>query len=200
MPAELILLRGAPSYLLVHGDQGPAVGLQHRERRVPAWQDRARVLPRRRPMVLGARLRRAVDVRDAEAAGGLQEDPARARTLARAGVGAGHRPGDRSRAARADSADGARRSHQDRSPAGQLQRRAGVHADRRHLAAARRQHRQGHHSSSAPTYYYCNQGVWFTSKAANGPWQVATIDPGRDLQDSGELAVASRDLRGRRGG
>ena len=26
-------------------------------------------------------------------------------------------------------------------------------------------------------FYYCNQGVWFTSKSANGPWQVATTIP-----------------------
>jgi hypothetical protein len=26
-------------------------------------------------------------------------------------------------------------------------------------------------------FYYCNQGVWFTSKAAAGPWQVATTIP-----------------------
>jgi hypothetical protein len=27
------------------------------------------------------------------------------------------------------------------------------------------------------TYYYCYQGVWFTSTSANGPWQVATTVP-----------------------
>ena len=27
------------------------------------------------------------------------------------------------------------------------------------------------------TYYYCSQGVWFTSKAATGPWVVATTIP-----------------------
>jgi hypothetical protein len=26
-------------------------------------------------------------------------------------------------------------------------------------------------------FYYCNQGVWFTSKSANGPWQVASSIP-----------------------
>jgi hypothetical protein len=26
-------------------------------------------------------------------------------------------------------------------------------------------------------YYYCNQGVWFTSSSATGPWQVATTVP-----------------------
>jgi len=26
-------------------------------------------------------------------------------------------------------------------------------------------------------FYYCNQGIWFTSKSANGPWQVASSIP-----------------------
>jgi hypothetical protein len=30
---------------------------------------------------------------------------------------------------------------------------------------------------SGGDYYYCSQGVWFTSKAATGPWQVATTIP-----------------------
>lgn len=30
---------------------------------------------------------------------------------------------------------------------------------------------------SGATYYYCNQGVWFTAPAATGPWQVATTIP-----------------------
>ncbi len=37
-------------------------------------------------------------------------------------------------------------------------------------------------------YYMCYQGVWFTSKAATGPWEVASIDPEGDLQDPAELA------------
>ncbi len=27
------------------------------------------------------------------------------------------------------------------------------------------------------TYYYCSQGVWFTSQTVTGPWQVATTIP-----------------------
>ena len=42
-------------------------------------KQRPGLLPGRRPLVLGARLHRAVDVRDADAAGRLQADPARAR-------------------------------------------------------------------------------------------------------------------------
>ena len=90
-----------------------AVGQQHRERRVPDGNDGSRVLPRRGPLVHGARLHRAVDVCDADAAGRLQEDPARARALARARVCPRHRSGHRSRAPRADSADRSREQEGD---------------------------------------------------------------------------------------
>ena len=30
---------------------------------------------------------------------------------------------------------------------------------------------------SGAVFYYCSQGVWFTSKSATGPWQVATTIP-----------------------
>ena len=56
-----------------------AVGEQHRKRRLPAGQDRPGLLPGVGPLVHRARLHGPVDVRDADAAGRLQEDPARAR-------------------------------------------------------------------------------------------------------------------------
>ena len=89
LPAELILLTGEPIYAPGRRHE-PAVGQQHRERRLPVRQDRARLLPRHRPVVLGARLHRTVDVCHALAAGGLQEDSARARPVARAGIRPGH--------------------------------------------------------------------------------------------------------------
>ena len=92
LPAELILLTGEPSYLLVGGTRAP-VGEQHRERRLPVGQDRGRVLPGRRTLVLGARLRRTVDVCHDVAAGGLQEDSPRARPIAGAGISPGHGSG-----------------------------------------------------------------------------------------------------------
>ena len=93
-------------------------------------QDRAGLLPRGRPLVLGARLHRTVDVRDAVAAGGLQEDPARARALARAGVGARHRSGRRSGAARADPADRARQQEGAEGARRRVPGRSAVRADR----------------------------------------------------------------------
>ena len=47
-PAELILLTGEPSYVAGRRARRPALGQQHRERRVPDGQDRRRLLPRRR--------------------------------------------------------------------------------------------------------------------------------------------------------
>ena len=91
-PAELILLTGAPKYVPVTGTT-LLLGQQHRERRVPSRKERSGVLPRGWPLVLGAGLHGAMDVCDAVAAGRLQADPARARPLARAGVGARHRSG-----------------------------------------------------------------------------------------------------------
>ena len=64
-PAELILMNGAPNYLPVSGTQ-PAVGVQHRERRLPAGQDRRRSTswcPGR--WFTARRFRRPVDVRHA---------------------------------------------------------------------------------------------------------------------------------------
>ena len=115
-PAELILLRGAPNYLRGAGHAGAAVGQQHRERRVPDGHDGPVYFLVVGPLVLGAGLHRPVDVRHAEPAGGLQEDPARAPALARARVGAGHAAGGRSGAARADSADRARRARTVQAP------------------------------------------------------------------------------------
>ena len=188
VPAELILLRGAPSLSAGDGDEGSAVGLQYRERRVPPRQDRAGLLPRGRTMVLGARFHRTVDVRDAEAAGRLQEDPARTRALARARVGARHRSGDRSRAPRAGSADGARRSHQDRSAGGQLQRRAGVHGDRRHLAATR---------ASTPTRTSsCSAASTTTAARVSG--SPASPPPGRGWSRRPSRPRSTRSPRARR--
>ena len=90
-----------------------AVGQQHRERRVPDGHDGSRVLPRRGPLVHGGRLHRAVDVRDADLAGRLQEDPARARALARPRVGPRDRSSHRSRAPRGDSANRSREQERD---------------------------------------------------------------------------------------
>ena len=52
-PAELILLTGEPSYRLVTGHR-PSVGGQHGQRSVPDGQNRIRLLPGGRPLVLGA--------------------------------------------------------------------------------------------------------------------------------------------------
>ncbi len=48
-------------------------------------------------------------------------------------------------------------------------------------------------------YYMCYQGVWFVGKSATGPWEVAELGAAGDLPDSGQLSRESRDLRHRRG-
>ena len=77
-PAELILLRGEPSYLAVQGAK-QLLWVSNTESDVfRMGLNGRRLLPRRGPLVLGAGLHRAVDVRHADAAGRLQADPARA--------------------------------------------------------------------------------------------------------------------------
>ena len=89
-PAELILADWRACVSSSAGHRA-AVGQQHRERRLPHGNDGSRVLPGRGPLVHGAQLHRAMDVCDADPAGRLQEDPARARTLARPRVCPGNR-------------------------------------------------------------------------------------------------------------
>ena len=47
-------------------------------------------------------------------------------------------------------------------------------------------------------YYMCFQGVWFMSRAATGPWEVASTIPQEIYTIPRELAGPSRDLRDRR--
>ena len=47
-------------------------------------------------------------------------------------------------------------------------------------------------------YYMCFQGVWFMSRAADGPVGSGLDHPAGDLHDSRELAGESRHLRDRR--
>ena len=47
-------------------------------------------------------------------------------------------------------------------------------------------------------YYMCFQGVWFMAKAAAGPWEVTGTVPKEIYRDPGQLAVAQRDLCHRR--
>ena len=91
-PGELILLTGEPRYLLVQGTE--LLWVSNTESDVFRMGKTGPVYY----LVAGRWFSapdfdRTVDVCDAVAAGRLQEDPARARTLARARVGSGHRPG-----------------------------------------------------------------------------------------------------------
>ena len=113
-----------------------------------------------------------VDVRDADAAGRVQEDSARARALARPRVGAGHarRPPRRfcSRRFRRRRAS-ARRCRRPRSsyqggtpefqPIEKTTVQRAVNTDKDIIKVG-------------DLYYMCFQGVWFMSTTATGPWTV----------------------------
>ena len=107
-PAELILLRGAPNYLLVTGTR--LLWVTNTESDVFRLGKAGPVY-----FLVSGRWFTAPDFdgpwtfATPDPAGGLQEDSALARAIARARLGAGHRRGGRSRAAGADPADGTRR-------------------------------------------------------------------------------------------
>ena len=160
--------------------------------------DRTGLLPRRRPLVLGAGLHRSVDVCDAVAAGRLQEDSARARALARAGVGARHR---RRRPKRCCSRRfRRRRASTRRKPRRRTWRSRAIRSSRRsrQTTVQRAVNTDKDVFKVGDLYYMCYQGVWFVGKTATGPWEVAELGAAGDLPDPGQLAVASRHLRHRR--
>ena len=200
-PAELILLRGAPSYLLVSGDRAPALGEQHRQRRVPPGQDRPRLLPRGRPLVLGAGLQRSVDVRDADAAAATSSASAsniRARACSR-----------RCRA-RAQAAEAVVLAQIPQTAQSEQEALAG--AGSRAIRASRSSRRSSRRRSRAPSTPTRTSSGSATSTtcasracgscpgAPHGPWEVASAVPPQIYQIPAELAVASRHLRHRRRG
>ena len=107
-PAELIVLDGPASYLAVEGAP-TLLWVNNTEATCSAWaQTGDFYFLVAGPLVQGREPRRPVDVRHADPAGRLQEDPGRASALARARVRAGHAAGDRGGAAGDDSAHRAR--------------------------------------------------------------------------------------------
>ena len=97
-----------------------------------------------------------------------------------------HRPGRRSRAARANPADSARQQESSEGAGRRVPGRSQVRADREDDGRARREHRQGR-LQGRRSYYMCYQGVWFVSKSASGPWEVASSVP----QQIYEIPVSS---------
>ena len=127
----------------------------------------------------GSRLHWTVDIRDAEPARGLQENPAVARALARARLGAGHRRGDRSRAAGADPANGTRRQ-EDGGGAGGCSTRAIRSSSRsEQTTVARAVNTDKDIIKVGDLYYMCFQGVWFMGRSPSGPWEVTGSVPGQ---------------------
>ena len=167
-PAELILLRGEPNYLAVPGAK-ELLWVSNTESDVFRMGLKGPVLlSRLRTLVLRAGFRRAMDVRHANAPGGLQADPTRAPAFARPGLGAGHDTGSGGHPARSDSADGD--CQQDGAGAGSRVsgRRAAVPADREDERAARGQYRQGHPEGRRPLLHVLS-GRLVHVDHANGP-------------------------------
>ena len=194
-PAELILLRGKPNYLLVQGAK-QLLWVSNTDSDVfRMGADRPGLFPRRRPMVLGARFHRPLDVRDADPASRLQADPARARAVARPGVGAGHDAGHRGRAARAGFRRPRASARPCRRPRSTYQGGAPQFQPIEKTTVQRAVNTDKDILKVGDLYYMCFQGVWFMSKTPTGPWKVTGEVPKTDLRDSGELAVARRHLR-----
>ena len=129
------------------------------------------------PLVLCSGLHGTVDVRHAEHAGGVPDHPARAPAIARARRRARHAAGGRSRPARAGAAD--REGQQE----GRSRRRTVAYQgdpkfepiEKTKLEHAVNTDKQI--IKFGDLYYLCFQGVWFMSKSATGPWEVATSIP-----------------------
>ena len=197
-PAEMILLDGRADLPAGRGHV-PALGQQHRERRVPAWARRAPSTTwwpgagSRPPDFDGP-----VDVRHPEPARGLPEDPPRAPALARAGVGARHAAGGGGRAARAGAPDRARQQEGAEGARGQVPGRAEVREGREDQGRARRQHRQEHHQGRRPVLHVL-RGRLVHGQEPDRPLGGDEQGAGRDLRDPDQLARPQRHLRDRRG-
>ena len=194
-PAELILLTGEPSYLLVAG-HGAAVGEQHRERRLPDGQDRGRSttwwpaagsrrrtspdrgrLPRRRCRRTSRRSRSSTTARACWRRSRAPIRPLEAVLLAQM-----------PQTARVNKKE-------TKAPDVAFQGDPAVRADRARRRCERAVNTDKDVFKVGDLYYMCYQGVWFVGKSATGPWEVASSVPAGDLPDPGQLAVASRDLR-----
>ena len=197
-PAELILLTGEPEYRPVQGTG--LLWVSNTESDVfRHGQDRRRLLPGRRPLVLGAGLHRTVDVRDAVAAGGLQEDSARARAIARPRVGAREPIRRPKPCSLAQIPQTARVNKKElKAPDVAFQGDPRVHADREDDGRARGEHRQGRVQGRRPVLHVLPGRVVRRQERHRARGKSPRSVPQADLPDSRQLALASRHLRHRR--
>ena len=123
-------------------------------------------------------LDRSVDVRDADAAGGLQEDPARASAIARARGGA-RAPTKRTRRCCSRSIPQTARVNRKevKAPDVAYQGDPEFQPIERHDGRARGEHRQGHHQGRRPATTCASRRCGSCRRRATGPWEVATSVP-----------------------
>ena len=160
----------------------------------------AGLLPRLRPLVLGAGFHRSVDVRHADAA---RRTSRRSRSSTRGRACSPRCRARRRRPKRCCS----RRCRRPRASTRTVQgaggrvsgRRAAVPADRDDDRSQRAVNTDKDIIKVGDLYYMCFQGVWFMSTSARPARGRSTGDvPKADLRDPGQLAVAQRHLRHRR--
>ena len=198
-PAELILVTGAPNYLLVDGTtdllwvQNTVSDVFRVGRTGPVY------------FLVSGRWFSAPDFTGpwtfatTKLPPQFAKIPAGAPAVARAGLGAGHSAGRRSRAARAGAADGAGEQEGGQAAGREIRRPAEVRCDPRHIARAGDQHRQGHHQGRRPLLHVLPGRVVHVAER-RGPVGGREHRAEGDLLHSGQLALAQRDLRhGRRG-
>ena len=176
-PAEMILLHGDANYQLVTRYEA-AVDQQHRQRSVQAREERSAVLPHLRPLVFGSGLFGAVDIRDAEPPGGLQEDsPSHPRSRVLASV-----PGTNEAAEAVLLAQVPQTARIDKkqvkAPEVDYQGDPQFQPIEK-TTVSRAVNTDKDIIKVGDLYYMCFQGVWFMSKSAERALEVTGSVPGQ---------------------
>ena len=186
-PAELLLLKGEPSYLLVNGTSD-LLWVQNTDSDVFRMGKTGPVY-----YLVAGRWFSAPGFNGPwtfathQAARGLQEDPARASAFARARLGAWHGAGGGSGAARAGAADRAREQEGSEGARGRRIRAIRSSSRFRTTSVARAVNTDKDIIKVGDLYYMCFQGVWFMAAAAAGPMGSHRHGAEGDLRDPGQL-------------
>ena len=174
LPAELISVQGKSDLHERRWRQPARVVAEHRGRRVSYGPQWPQVLPGGRTLVHGAKPGRTMDIRDPEASRGLQEDSSRPPAF----PVLASMPGTQQAADPpvAGAADRSREHQGDQGPDVEFQ------GDPMFEAIATTKVSRAVNTDKdilkvGDLYYMCFQGVWFISRSATGPWEVAKTVP-----------------------
>ena len=184
VPAELILLQGAPNYQLVTGTDN-LLWVSNTESDVfRMGKTGPGLLPGGRALVLVAGTSRPVDVRDAEPAGGVQAD-SRSSTRARACWRRCRVPTRRpKRSCWRQIPQTARVSRKDVKAPEVAYQGDPKFEPIESTTVARAVNTDKDIIKVGDLYYMCFEGVWFVSKAPTGPVERRGLDTEDDLRDS----------------